>query len=1341
MSEQNKKTLKRFFEQGDRPTQGQYANLIDSALNLTDSDKQGITSDIVVTGSGEFLGSFTGSKAVFADLTFTGSMTASGDISSSGDLIVNNITSSGTISSSIIDAAIISASNGINVGTLSGIITASARSFNVENLVVTSEITTSGLISSSNLFPNTFAGNIQLANGRFFSGLDSSQSNVALLGIDSSDITQLNSSAKSLKISGPITASSTISSSEAIIAKSFTGSFSGTSIGLTGTPDIEINNLTASSDISSSGTVRAAAFVGDGSGLTNITVTDRTETISLVTASLATGSLIISGSDTYTSGSTTRVKGLEISGSILPKSNNTMDIGSPTNAFRTVFVADAIIPIDDGGQDIGSPNKQFATLHASTHSVGEIQPKNLLTHIRVKGHLRPQSTSGGYELGQSGHIWASSHVQIIHVDTLSGSGGGNQSLINLSASLAPGTDNLYILGTANKIFKSIHVATASLEHIEPLDGGDVVLSGSFLPHAHALYDLGKPGTVSTNGPDGFPDSGTDGTARQWKDAYIYGTASVNVLRAEQEPALFFTGSSFAPMLTQQMDLGLEGLQWNVGYFNIIDTNILRNSTQQIVVSSSLIPNADNTYTLGTETKEWKEIYIDGFASIDLLGNNHISTSDVFTDVNDIFINLTSSIVPIHGAYVNNATPWNLGTGSSAFQNVWAHRVNLNTLDASGSSEDIKVVGHLVPHTDDNYDLGEPDKEWRNAYFDGFVSLDKLKNFSTSEFNIDSNVSPAADNEYYFGRTEENGDSLYRWKHMASYTQSVVVLIGTSSKLNAFGRSNAFDTTATNADTIYYGDTSLEASGAKKVIFSDASFMPHTHDTYDLGGTFHGWRNLYLEGLIISGGVQYPIDADGNVLADGDLNFVGNILPDADNTGTVGSTQFQWKEGHFYTSSIAVLDSKQSNERIRTFAHLIPGDTKFELGTSGLPWQKLTAHDVSSSGTLHVNTSLTTATSYKILAKNPDTGEVFHINTPAVGSTGGGGGGGDADNLGNHTATQDLNLDSNNIKGVAHITMSGDISASGDGTHFFGGNIDTTNITASGLISASGDIYGRSYYLLTGSNSPEPVLKYSSETMDGLVRHVEFGFPNSSSNNNNLNTHIYGDNIVLKSDDDIILNSEDGDVVRFQNNSTDTVKFGLTTGDITLVNHITASGDISSSGNLFIETSEEAENDNLKTLVINPTTGKVFHTGSYGSGGGGGGGGGISFDGSTTNGVLTFKDSDEATVESNLTFDGSLMNLTGDLTASGGILTNQTLVQIDTFVSSSGATSQVSPLIVLKDLPIVDQSWTLNENFVPTPGDPAFDELIVGQVFAGPEEGNVSYQDASSRRLCIKLVGN
>jgi len=52
---------------------------------------------------------------------------------------------------------------------------------------------------------------------------------------------------------------------------------------------------------------------------------------------------------------------------------------------------------------------------------------------------------------------------------------------------------------------------------------------------------------------------------------------------------------------------------------------------------------------------------------------------------------------------------------------------------------------------------------------------------------------------------------------------------------------------------------------------------------------------------------------------------------------------------------------------------------------------------------------------------------------------------------------------------------------------------------------------------------------------------------------------------------------------------------------------------------------------------------------------GGGGGGISFDGSTANGVLTFKDSDEATVESKLTFDGNVLNFTDtSISGSGNI---------------------------------------------------------------------------------------
>ena len=43
---------------------------------------------------------------------------------------------------------------------------------------------------------------------------------------------------------------------------------------------------------------------------------------------------------------------------------------------------------------------------------------------------------------------------------------------------------------------------------------------------------------------------------------------------------------------------------------------------------------------------------------------------------------------------------------------------------------------------------------------------------------------------------------------------------------------------------------------------------------------------------------------------------------------------------------------------------------------------------------------------------------------------------------------------------------------------------------------------------------------------------------------------------------------------------------------------------------------------------------------------GGGGSGISWDGSTANGIATYKDADEATVESNLTFDGTDLSIAG-----------------------------------------------------------------------------------------------
>jgi len=116
---------------------------------------------------------------------------------------------------------------------------------------------------------------------------------------------------------------------------------------------------------------------------------------------------------------------------------------------------------------------------------------------------------------------------------------------------------------------------------------------------------------------------------------------------------------------------------------------------------------------------------------------------------------------------------------------------------------------------------------------------------------------------------------------------------------------------------------------------------------------------------------------------------------------------------------------------------------------------------------------------------------------------------------------------------------------------------------------------------------------------------------------------------------------------------------FSSGDKTTKGSTIAAGDASTShqftGSVFIEGSLSA-------------SAEVSASAFFGDGGGltnlpgGGGGGGISWDGSTANGVATYKDGDEATVESKFTYDGDgeMLSLTGTLNHTGSHYLSGTL---------------------------------------------------------------------------------
>ena len=97
MPKQSRTTLKGYFEVGDIPTQGNYADLIDSQFNLSDTDTQHILGNLS-SSANLLVGNITASAV---DTGIEGNISASGFISASSFVARNNITATGNISSSL----------------------------------------------------------------------------------------------------------------------------------------------------------------------------------------------------------------------------------------------------------------------------------------------------------------------------------------------------------------------------------------------------------------------------------------------------------------------------------------------------------------------------------------------------------------------------------------------------------------------------------------------------------------------------------------------------------------------------------------------------------------------------------------------------------------------------------------------------------------------------------------------------------------------------------------------------------------------------------------------------------------------------------------------------------------------------------------------------------------------------------------------------------------------------------------------------------------------------------------------------------------------------------------
>jgi len=187
------------------------------------------------------------------------------------------------------------------------------------------------------------------------------------------------------------------------------------------------------------------------------------------------------------------------------------------------------------------------------------------------------------------------------------------------------------------------------------------------------------------------------------------------------------------------------------------TNTALSNLASVAINTALISDTDDTDDLGSATKEWKDIYIDGTAYLDAIDLNGTAITSTATELNYLDITTLGTgaaskavVLDAGDDYIWPATGL-LTYGGTAITATGAELnildgatltvTELNYVDGVTSAIQTQLDGKantalsnlasvaintaLISDTDDTDDLGSATKEWKDIYIDGTAYLDAI----------------------------------------------------------------------------------------------------------------------------------------------------------------------------------------------------------------------------------------------------------------------------------------------------------------------------------------------------------------------------------------------------------------------------------------------------------------------------------------------------------------------------------------------------------------------------------------------------------------------------------------
>ena len=335
-------------------------------------------------------------------------------------------------------------------------------------------------------------------------------------------------------------------------------------------------------------------------------------------------------------------------------------------------------------------------------------------------------------------------------------------------------------------------------------------------------------------------------------------------------------------------------------FNGGTLNLGNAATDNVVfggeVDSNIIPDDDNSFDLGSSSKEWKDLYVDGVAYLDSVESDGGSFGNIQVgETGDNEIETESGNLTLDSAGGTVAVDDNLTvSGDATVTGGLVANGNVDLGDAT--SDTITATGRfdsdLVPSTDGARDLGTSALEWQDLFIDGTAKIDTLTvdenatitgnltangnvdlgdatgDTITATGRFDSNLVPSTDG------ARDLGASTLEWKDIFIDGTAHIDTLDVDENAAIIGtldvNGSKLRVGVGNTDIIVNGD--MRVTGIMSVGNGTVTIDETTVKT--------GSSNLHNVGIEIAGvntlGADTPIGENATIFNNGNATFAGAI---------------------------------------------------------------------------------------------------------------------------------------------------------------------------------------------------------------------------------------------------------------------------------------------------------------------------------------------------------------------------------------------------------------------------------------------------------------------------------